>query len=242
MLIGCLGHNDWRSSNFTNWNMILPASGGNTPQDCNQLHHNLVITGCYLNVSVSCRTQNHDGLFHLLADENFSDHLRLFAMSGAQPLIGQLTPTKPSWAASRWLPVTALVSVWMDKSRLSCYIASFTPLHSSSSLFISSPLPSFSTAVEVKHHLGMCGGKNCLQSEQRGELQIGGRKWRKRVKDGGIERRERKWFSYEVERERERRSAASEIDCFAELLTGVIVRASSVLVCTKYIFFFFSFC
>lgn len=48
-------------------------------------------------------------------------------------------------------------------------------------------------------------------------------------------------FCYEVERERERRSAASEIDCFAELLTGVIVRASSVLVCTKYIFFSLSF-
>lgn len=42
-------------------------------------------------------------------------------------------------------------------------------------------------------------------------------------------------FCYEVGA-RQRRSAASEIDCFAELLTGVIVRASSVLVCTKYIF------
>lgn len=69
-----------------------------------------------------------------------------------------------------------------------------------------------------------------------------------RVEDGGRlkEEKERKSFCYEVERERVRRSAASEIDCFAELLTGVIVRASSVLVCTKYIFFpplslFFSF-
>lgn len=64
---------------------------------------------------------------------------------------------------------------------------------------------------------------------------------RESVRDGGKERgrkrRERKSFCYEVAGEGERRSAASEIDCFAELLTGVIVRASSVLVCTKYIFF-----
>lgn len=69
----------------------------------------------------------------------------------------------------------------------------------------------------------------------------------KRWREGEGRKGERKSFCYEVERERERRSAASEIDCFAELLTGVIVRASSVLVCTKYIFspsflfyFFFS--
>lgn len=66
-------------------------------------------------------------------------------------------------------------------------------------------------------------------------MQKGSWRWR----EGEGRKGERKSFCYEVERERERerRSAASEIDCFAELLTGVIVRASSVLVCTKYIFF-----
>lgn len=97
---------------------------------------------------------------------------------------------------------------------------------------------------------------------RRSELEDEGKRWRESVRDGervlevegrdgerALEvegrKKERKSFCYEVERERERRSAASEIDCFAELLTGVIVRASSVLVCTKYIFFpslfFFSF-
>lgn len=61
-----------------------------------------------------------------------------------------------------------------------------------------------------------------------------GKRWRERAGGGAREEKGENDFAMKW---RQRRSAASQIDCFAELLTGVIVRASSVLVCTKYIFF-----